>query len=99
MLTPPTAEIPGRLRCETLGLQLIHRARTGILIGPPPDKARAVADSVVGHAVESDFDDELRVERFPFFGAARAPAAGPARRLARKAGAFDKFLELGHQFE
>ena len=33
------------------------------------------------------FDDELRIERFPFAGALRAPPTRPARRLAGKAAA------------
>ena len=41
-----------------------------------------MAKPVARNVVVSDLDHQLRLERLPFAAALRAPAAGPARRLA-----------------
>src|SRR4051812_29657295 len=66
---------------------LIHRALLRRLVRSPAEKLRAVAEPPLGEVVVLNFDDQLRVERFPFAAALGAPARRAARRAAGEAAA------------
>src|SRR6478735_2094297 len=53
---------------------LVHRARGRRLIRTPPEKLRAVPETVARKVVILNFDDELGFERLPFVRPALVPA-------------------------
>src|SRR6185437_7733560 len=54
---------------------------------------RAVAKPVTAEMIVADFDAQLRLQRTPFGGAVRRPAARATRRVACKTWIFDQRLE------
>jgi hypothetical protein len=73
--------------------QLIEGALPRGFVGPPSQEPCAVAEAVAGEMIVLDLDHQPRLQRFPFPGALRAPAAGSTRRIARESRRSDKLLE------
>src|SRR5688572_23180779 len=74
-------------------LHLIHCALLRGLVWAPTHERSAVTESVAAEMVVADFDDKLGLERLPFGGAFRRPAARPARRVAGETRRRNQFLE------
>src|SRR2546430_12375356 len=64
------------------------------LVGPPAPEFRSVPKAVSGKMVVSNFDHELRLERFPHSRAIGRPSARAAWGTARKPGWCDQSFEL-----
>src|SRR6476660_7573414 len=78
---------------------LIERALSRRLIGPPAEQMRAMPKAIAREVVVLNFDDQLRPQRLPLGAAFRAPATRAARSAARKTRRLNQRLhELGDFF-
>src|SRR5438477_8118893 len=74
---------------------LIHRALLRRFVGTPTQNLRAVTEPAAGKMIVGDFHDYLRIDRFPFAGSFRAPAARAAGGVASESGLlFERFKFL-----
>ena len=73
---------------------LVHGALAGRFIRTPAHEPGAVAEAATGEMVVGDFDDELRIERFPLSGAFGGPATRSAGSAAGEAGRFAQSFEF-----
>src|SRR5438477_12524341 len=74
---------------------LIHRALLRRFVGTPTQNLRAVTEPAAGKMIVGDFDDDLRIDRFPFAGSFRTPAARAAGGVASESGfLFQRFKFL-----
>src|SRR5436309_2769082 len=67
------------------------------LIGPETHELCAMAKPLTGEVVVLDFDDQLRLKRFPLARPASAPPAGTAGGISRKARAAPQWLKYFDQ--
>src|SRR5438445_9630930 len=78
-------------------LDLGQRALTWGLVGTPAQKRGAVAKAAGAEMIVGDFHHQRRLERLPFAGAPRTPAAWTARRPAGETGRLHELLQFPGQ--
>src|SRR5271163_1693978 len=78
----PIVGLTGLLAAESRGGDLVDRALSRQLVWPPAEKLSSVAESIAGHMIVSDLNDQLRPEGLPLAAALGAPTAAPAWRSA-----------------
>lgn len=67
---------------------LIESALARRFVGTPTHDFRAVPKTSAGKMIVGDFDNDFRIDRFPFAAAFGTPAARTAGRVAGETGRF-----------
>src|SRR3954447_10089043 len=75
-------------------LHLVHRALLRGLVRTVTMDLCSVPESAAGEMIIGDFDHNLRIDRLPFAGSFRAPAARPAGSIPSESRFLPERLEL-----
>src|SRR5207244_2217807 len=86
-----------QLRGLKLGRELVERALLRLLVGPPAQKAGAVAEAAAGNLVVADLCHEHWSQRLEMAGALGVPAARASGRSASEARRLDESLQVPGQ--
>ena len=78
-------------------LDLVHLALARRLVGTIADDLCSMPKSFASKMIVRDFDDDPRIDRFPFAGSFRAPTARTPGRVAGKSRRFPECFELFRQ--